>query len=132
MKKLTLILSLIFTVTLSSPSYAEWEKVGGGLWGHYYVNLKSIQKLDGKDIKNVYIFEHLTNYTDPSSGYLSTTYRSGAICTPPRGRFQIESRNYSKPWGQGSLISKDSRMGKWQYPVPTSISRIVLDMVCNH
>ena len=48
MRKLILILSLIFTVTLSSPSYAEWTKVDEGVDGDtYYVDFKRIRQHDG-------------------------------------------------------------------------------------
>ena len=49
MKKLTLILSLMFIVTLSSPSYAEWKNVGtiGGGGDTFYIDLERIRKVDG-------------------------------------------------------------------------------------
>ena len=51
MRKLILILSLIFTVTLSSPSYAKWTMVREVSSGYVFVDLERIQK---KDDGNVY------------------------------------------------------------------------------
>jgi len=43
MKKLLTITILIFTVMLSSPSYAEWMKVEEGVGGHsFYVEFERI------------------------------------------------------------------------------------------
>ena len=77
MKKLLLIFTLLFsTLMFSTPSYAEWTKVGstGNGASNSYVDLERIRKHDGY----VYFWE-LFDYGEPAkSGTLSgKAYKKG-------------------------------------------------------
>ena len=84
MKKLLLILSLTFTVTLSSTSYAEWEKVAQNVDGStYYVDFERIKNVDGF----VYWWD-LTDYLKQTQyGHLSTKLHRQGDCKTFRYKF---------------------------------------------
>ena len=63
MKKLTLILTLLFSMMMfSSPSYSDWTKVEGGSGGtNIYLDFDSMKKVDGY----IYFWE-LIDYLKPN------------------------------------------------------------------
>jgi hypothetical protein len=69
MKTLTLILALILSVMFSSPSFADWKKVGENVIGDtFYVDFDRMRKHGGF----VY-FWYLTDYLEPTKyGNLSS------------------------------------------------------------
>ena len=125
MRKLTLILSLMFIVTLSSPSYAKWTKVDEGL-SDFYVDFERIRKVDGY----VY-FWMLIDYLKPSpSGDLSAKVYKQGDCK----LFREKILNYSthrEPMGGGKVTAVGREPEKdWKYPTPNSVRETILKTVC--
>ena len=92
MKKLLLIFTLLFsTLMFSTPSYAEWTKVGTSVRGdNFYVDFERIRKHDGY----VY-FWRLSNYLKPSKwGDLSAKLYNQGDCK--LFRFKILGSSYYK------------------------------------
>ena len=129
MRKLTLILLLIFTVMLSSPSHAKWTKVGGSvLRNTFYVDFERIRKVDG------YVYYWiLTDYLKPTKhGDLSgKTYYQGD-CKLFRHKI-LTGNFYTEPMGHGKIASSSNIPDKeWTYPSPNTVGEVILKKVCKH
>ena len=128
MRKLTLTLSLVFTVTLSSPSYAKWTKVGESVSGDiYYVDFERIRKHDGY----VY-FWVLENLLKPDKyGDLSVKTYYQSDCKLFRHK-RVTASYHTQPMGEGTpSASGASKNQQWDYPSPNSIGETVLKSVCS-
>ena len=127
MKKLTLILSLMFIVTLSSPSYAKWTKVTKNSTATFYVDFERIQKVDG------YVnFWVLIDSLKPTNGILSTTMNYQGDCRSLRYAILSGSR-YPKPMGNGEIKStRTLNPPQWYTPQTTSETESILKKVCKY
>ena len=129
MKKLTLILSLVFTVTLSSPSYADWEASVKHPLATSYLDFDRIRKVDGY----VYYWV-LGDYLKPITGmYLSSKIYHQGDCKLFRFKF-LSSTFFTQPMGEGIGETKNLpyKMRDWRYPQPKSHHEYNLQKVCNH
>ena len=131
MKKLILIL-LFSTVMFSSPSYAEWTKVGEGTstmnrGNAYYVDFERIRKHDGY----VYWWD-LTDFLKPTSqGHLSAKTYSQGDCKLFRIK-RLSSSYHTQLGGDGtSDITHNVPDKEWTYPSPNSADEVILKEVCN-
>ena len=129
MKKLTLILSLVFTVTLSSPSYAKWTKVVESLNGNiFYVDKEEIRKHDG------YVhYWVLTDYLKPSRrGNLSNKTLLQGDCKLSRVK-SLQEHYFTGKAGRGTMkVWKPNKsQSKWWDLPPDSNFAIILKSVCS-
>ena len=130
MKKLLLIFTLLFsTLMFSTPSYAEWTKVGANVSGDtFYVDFERIRKNDGY----VYWWD-LTDYLKPNSvGYLSGKIYKEGDCKVFRYN-HLSYSHHKGPMGGGTgdvdvPVEKDKG---WKYPPPNSASELMLQRVCS-
>ena len=140
MRNLTLILSLIFTVTLSSckttstssMSSDEWKKIGVTPDGDtYYVNLDKIEEREG-----FVFFTGLQDNLKPFIGHNYPTVMSGAIYFQGDcGEFRlkpIRTSAYGKSMGQEHIETKDFPKSAWHQIPPESLQGVMLRKVCNH
>ena len=127
MKNLTLLTALVFTVTLSSPSYAEWTKVSEDADGPaFYVDFERIRKHDGY----VYYWE-LTDILKPIQyGVLSIKVYKQGDCKLFRNK-DLSVFFHKQPMGDGTSETF-TPPDKWKSPPPTSVNEIILKAVCNH
>ena len=127
MKKLTLILSLMFSVMLSSPSYAKWTKVTKNSTATFYVDFERIQKVDG------YVnFWVLIDSLKPTNGILSTTMNYQGDRRSLRYSILSGSR-YPEPTGNGKIKStRTLNPPQWYTPQTTSETESILKAVCKH
>ncbi len=130
MKKLTLIFILLISkVMFSSPSYANWTKVaiGNENASEFYVDFQRIRKYQGY----VY-FWLLTDYLKPDKfGDLSNKTYYESDCKQFRMK-TVSASYYTQPMGEGiPSITGASKNQEWIYPVPKSVSEIVLKSVCS-
>ena len=125
MKKLLTISTLIFTVMFSSPSFAEWTKVGESVDGTtFYVDFDRIRKHGGY----VYWWD-LIDYLKPNEyGTLSSkNYRQGDC---KLFRFKgLSSSFHNEPMGEGTA-PPFTPPEKWYYPSPNSSIEEILKIVC--
>ena len=130
MKKLTLILSLIFTVTLSSPSYAEWTKVGENVYGKtFYVDFEGIRK-DGGYVYFWYLINTLK--PDKWGDFSSKTYSQGK-CDLSQYKW-LDKSYHTQPMGEGTPSTtgvSEQAAKKLRYPPPNSVMETVLKKVCS-
>ena len=126
MRKLILILSLIFTVTLSSPSYAKWTMVREVSSGYVFVDLERIRK---EDDGNVYFYGLIDYNVKTKTGYLSAeTYYAGKC-----KYFMYKSLttvHHKEAMGRGTGVVSNRKDPEWDHPhVNSGIGR-VLKAVC--
>ncbi len=127
MKKLTLLLTLIFSMMFSSTAFAEWTKVSTDVdENDYYVDFDRIRKNDGF----IYYWS-LTNYLEPTSfGDLSTSRYSIGDCKS--FRLQILSFiSYKQAMGKGIGRDPYTPTSEWDYPIPGTSTEKVLNSVCD-
>jgi hypothetical protein len=124
MRNLTILLALIFTVTFSSPSFAEWTKVRKNVNGDiYYVDFERIRKHDGF----VYWWD-LFDYIAPKEKYMSAKFYSQGDCKMFRSR-TLQILAYKESMGKGAAYSH-SKPTEWVYPNPNSADETTLKLVC--
>jgi hypothetical protein len=128
MKKLTLILSLVFTVNLSFPSYAEWVKVAENVDGStYYVDFERIRKVDGY----VYYWV-LSDFLKPNDwGNLSSKIQKQGDCKLFRFK-KLSASFHTQPMGGGTGESYSPKNPEWKYPPPNTGGDVILKKVCTH
>ena len=128
MKKLTILfILLVSTVMFSSPSYAEWTKVGKSVDGNtFYVDFERIRKHGGF----VY-FWYLTDFLKPNEyGDLSGIIYKEGDCK----LFRFKRLSYSfhkEPMGGGTGDTLNQPDKEWTYPSPKSVAESILKEVCN-
>ena len=127
MKTLLTIFTLLFTVMFSSISFAGWTKVADSVSGDtFYVDFERIRKHDGY----VYFWD-LTDLLKPNeSGSLSAKVYKEVDCK----LFRFKTLSYSfhkEPMGGGTGDVQESVKKGWKYPVPDSISELILNKICS-
>ena len=130
MKKLTLIFTLLFsTAMFSSPSFAEWTKVGKNVDGNtFYVDFDRIRKHGGY----VY-FWRLTDLLKPDKegGLSYKTYQQGD-CKLFRFKY-LSFSSHKEPMGRGTPSASSNTPDKdWTYPSPNSSIENILKSVCKY
>jgi hypothetical protein len=130
MKTLLLIVTLVFsTLMFSSPSYAKWTKVIGGVSRDtFYVDFERIREYDGF----VYYWR-LDNYLKPTKyGDLSTKVHNQGDCKLFRLKsLSTEYHTQSMGRGTGDVIKPKGENANWKYPPPNSVNETILKSVCN-
>ena len=128
MHRVTLILTFLFSLMFSSPSYSEWTKVGDSVGGGdtYYVDYERIRKHGGY----VYWWT-LGDYLKPTStGILSYKKYKQGDCK--LFRYKILSGSFHKePMGGGTGKSANIENPKWTYPPPNFVTETALLSVCS-
>lgn len=127
MKILTAALSLIFIITLSFYSYAEWVKVAGRVNGNtYYVDFNKIQK-----VGDYMYYWLLVDYIEPSPlGYSSVRMYVKGDCK----LFQLKSLSWSfhsQPMGGGSSRIDNYTDKDWRIALPYSSMEATLKLICD-
>ena len=129
MKTLLTITALVFTVTFSSPSFAEWKEVTESVKGTtFYVDFERIRKHGGY----VYFWD-LRDYLKPDKwGDMSSKIYNQVDCKLFRYKF-LSSSFYKEPMGNGlgdaqEIIAKHKG---WRYPPPSSAGETILKRVCS-
>ncbi len=126
MKKLLLILTLLFSVMFSSLSYAEWTYITKNTYGdEYYLDFETIRKNDGY----VYYW-YLSNYLEPSEmGNFSATMYHKGDCKLFRFKY-LSYIFYKGPMGKGTENITEHVNNNWIYPSPDSVISAILENVC--
>ena len=129
MTKLIAIATLLFTVLLSAPSYAEWTKVGiQKRWGTtFYVDFERIRKHGGY----VYWWE-LGDYLKPTKyGDLSSKIYAQGDCKLFRFKW-LDASYHTQPMGEGQPSETGvSKNQQWDYPAPNTSGETILKSVCS-
>ena len=127
MRKLTLFLTLIFSLMFSSStSFAEWKKVGENAIATFYVDFESIRKHDGY----VYYWR-LSDWLKPIKGDLSYKIHEQADCKKFRYKW-LSFSSYQEPMGGGTGETLNAPDKEWRYPLPDSAFETILKSVCQY
>ena len=125
MKTLLTIITLLFTVMFSSPSYAEWYKVAENTSGdEFYMDLERIRKHDG------YVYAwFLYDYLKPRDGILSVEIYMQVDCNLLRNK-ELKFSAYTEPMGSGTSKFTFTPQNDWDYPSPGSSIERMLNLIC--
>ena len=124
MKTLLTITILVFTLMLSSTSFADWTKVGENKNGAHYVDFERIQKVDGF----VYYWE-LGDYLKPNKdGDLSFEVHKQGDCKLFRVKY-LSTTYHKEPMGGGTGQTVKVN-NEWVYHSPGSTGEESLNSVC--
>jgi hypothetical protein len=127
MKTLLTILTLVFTLVFSSPSFAGWTQVGGDKnETTYYVNFERIRKHDGF----VYYWDLSDYVKSDKDGDLSVKVYIQGDCILLRYKV-LNGSFYKDPMGKGTPSASIKPDKEWDYPTPNSPSEVILKQVCS-
>ena len=119
MKKITLLLVIIFTFLFSTTSWSEWSYVSENVDGDKYYYDKDRVIKSGK----YHYFWMLTDYLKPMGGeFLSVTRYTQLDCSI----FRYKGSSISSIIMIGEMTLRD----EWKYPQPESILETLLNKVC--
>jgi len=128
MKNLLLIFTLLFsTVFFSSPSYAEWTKMGENKKETtYYVDFERISKQGGY----VHWWELGDRLKPNANGYSSNKAYKKGDCRLFRYKY-LSHTNHIEKMGRGNGETVTPKSSQWYYPSPHSSIESVLKSVCS-
>ena len=117
---------LLSTVLSSSPSYADWTKVGTNVSGNnFYVDYEKIKKQNGY----VYWWSLLDFSKALDGRYLSHKVYTQGDCALSRF-LTVSSHLHRGPMGKGNKdTSKPPK--EWRYPSLNSVNKTILKSVCS-
>ena len=130
MHRVTLILTFLFSLMFSSPSYSEWTRVDENVEGDtFYVDYERIRKVDGY----VYWWD-MKDYLKPSPySHLSGKIYHQGDCKLFRYK-NLTFVQHKQPMGRGSQDSEfdySPKNPEWNYLSPDSVGETVLKTVCS-
>ena len=124
MKKITLLLVIIFTFLFSTTSWGEWSYVAENIGGDKYYYDKDRVRKSGKYL----YFWVLTDFLKPIQIYFSRTVYRELDCSIFRYKDLYETF-YKKSMGEGESITLKTT-DTWNYPPPESVTEAVYNKVC--
>ena len=129
MKKITILLVIIFTFLFSTTSWGDWNYVTETVKGNrFYYDKDRIRKRG----KYLYFWE-LVDYIKPSAyGDLSTTTYVQLDCSIFRYK-DLKVQFYNKSMGEGNITTDTTPKGKhgeWKYPTRNSSKEYMFEKIC--
>ena len=117
MKKLTILLVIIFSFLFSTTSWGEWELGSVNVNGDKLYFDKDRVRKSGKYL----YFWELQDYKKPNQyGNLSTTSYVQLDCSIFRFKW-LKFKSYKKSMGEGNTDIDVTPPDKWSYPPPKSM-----------
>ena len=124
MKKITLLLVIIFTFLFSTTSWGEWSFVIENDGTKFYYDKDRVRKSG----KFLYFWE-LQDYIKPIGGNLSVITYTELDCSIFRFKW-LKMQTYNKSMGEGELTSDINPKDEWKYPNPNSASEVLYKKIC--
>ena len=124
MKKIKLLLVIIFTFLFSTTSWGEWKFVTDTVSGSKFYYDKDRVRKSGKYI----YFWKLTEYIKPKRGVLSYTTYIQLDCSIFQFK-NLKHQWYKNTMGEGEMTDSTPR-DEWKYPQPDSSGEELLNKVC--
>ena len=126
MKKITLLLVIIFTFLFSTTSWGDWSYVTGSVDGNKFYYDKDRVRKNGKYI----YFWELLDYVKPSQyGDLSLTTYTELDCSIFRFKI-LKILSYNKSMGEGEMINDFAPKDEWKYPPPNTLIEFMYNKIC--
>ena len=126
MKKLTILLVIIFSFLFSTTSWGDWNYVVENKSGSKFYYDKDRVRKSGKFI----YFWELQDYIKPSEmGDLSYTGYTELDCSIFRFKM-LKVQFFNKSMGEGENIRDITPRDEWTYPHPESMMEIIFNKIC--
>ena len=125
MKKITILLVIIFTFLFSTTSWGDWNIGSFNLdEGKLYYDKDRVRKSG----KYLYFWE-LSDFIKPIGGvYFSSTRYTELDCSIFRYKW-LKFETYNKSMGEGEK-TYSPQPDKWEYPKPQSSSEYMFNIIC--
>ena len=126
MKKITILLVIIFTFLFSTTSWGDWSYVTESVDGRkFYYDKDRIRKRG----KLLYVWV-LVDYIKPSEwGDLSSTTYVQLDCSIFRFK-RLKYLTYNKSMGEGKMTTDYTPPDEWEYPKPNTSGETFYNKVC--
>ena len=125
MKKITLLLVIIFTFLFSTTSWGEWTYVTETVDGNKFYYDKDRVRKSGKYL----YFWILIDLIKPTKGVLSSTSYTQLDCSIFRFK-DLKSMYYKKSMGEGEITVEGTPKDEWKYPKPNSVFESMYNKIC--
>ena len=125
MKKLTILLVIIFTFLFSTTSWGDWKYVTESVSGiKYYYDKDRIRK-SGKYL----YFWDLIDSIKPIKGDLSSTTYVQLDCSIFRFK-TLKRQFYKNSMGEGEMTGDFTPLDEWKYPQLDSVIEVMYNKIC--
>jgi hypothetical protein len=127
MKKMTLLLVIIFTFLFSTTSWGEWKlgSIGTSPPDKYFYDKDRIRKSG----KYIYLWMLIDFIKPREGGFMSITSPVQLDCSVFRFKV-LEMNGWKNSMGEGEMIVDFTPPEKWDYPQPNSSVEILYNKVC--
>jgi len=126
MKKITILLVIIFTFLFTNTSWGEWNLIPMGVGEDWYYNKDNVRKRG----KSLYVW-FLHDFSKPTeSGYLSYVIYVQLECSILRFKFLKETLHKKSMGKFGEMYTNPTPSDKWDYPPPDTIYGYMFDKIC--
>ena len=125
MKKITILLVIIFTFLFSTTSWGDWSYVAKNVSGDKYYYDKDRVRKSGKYL----YFWKLVDVIKPVYGDLSSTTYIELDCSIFRYK-TLKVQTYNKSMGKGKMILGFTPPDDWNYPKPDSSTEFMYKKIC--
>jgi hypothetical protein len=126
MKKITLLLVIIFTFLFSTTSWGEWKFVSENMKGSKFYYDKDRIRKSGKFI----YFWILTDFLKPTEGGNFSSFGYIQLdCSIFRYK-DLRFQSYNKSMGEGKMTEEWTPKDEWKYPPPDSVNEFVYNKIC--
>ena len=122
MKKIILLLVIIFTFLFSTTIWGDWSFVSVNSNGDkFYYEKEGVKKIGGKLL---YFWLLLETIKPAENGDISYTAFIQLDCIIIRNKM-LKLHTYNKSMGKGEITSSTTPEDEWEYPPPGSTFNIV-------
>ena len=129
MKKITILLVIIFTFLFSTTSWGDWSYVTENVNGDkFYYDKDRVRKRG----KYLYLWELFDSVKRSPTGDLSFTSYTQLDCSIFRYK-TLKLQSYNKSMGRGIMTTDKTpkgERGEWKYPQPESTFEIMFNKIC--
>ena len=126
MKKLTILLVIIFTFLFSTTCWGDWSFVSINSDGDKFYYEKEGVKKSGKFL---YFWLLLDTIKPTENGDLSYTAYIQLHCIIMRNKM-LKLHSYNKSMGKGEITSSTTPEDEWEYPPPGTTFNIAFNEIC--
>ena len=125
MKKLTILLVIIFTFLFSTTSWGDWNYLIKSIKGMKFYYDKDRVRKNGKYL----YFWMLVDVIKPIRGGLSSKSYFQLECSMLRFK-NLNFQLYNKSMGEGEMIGNETPRDEWGYPPPDSVYETLFNKIC--
>ena len=126
MKKITLLLVIIFSFLFSTTSWGEWKFVSENVNGDKFYYDKDRVRKSGKYL---YLWELFDSVKRSPTGDLSFTSYTQLDCSIFKVK-RLKRQSYLNSMGEGGMTDEWTPPDEWKYPKPNSSLETLFNKVC--